>query len=147
MTRNLHSLDAVARVRLVREQDSLAGLQLALQEVDSSRQHLSTIQMRLTELSGQPVSTPEELVALRQGMLALGQAANDAQAALESARTLATSAHSHWQHDRIRLRTIEMLQERRIEQARAESIRADAKGHDEMATQLWARRRHLRVVS
>jgi flagellar FliJ protein len=147
MTRNLHSLNAVERVRRVREQDSLAGLQLALREVDSSQQHLTAIEDRLTDLSQQTVSTPEEFVALRHGLLALGQAVDAARTSLESAHVLATSAHSHWQNDRIRLRTIEMLQERRIAQAQAEHARAEAKTQDEVATQLWRRRRHLKVVS
>jgi flagellar FliJ protein len=144
---NLHSLDAVARVRRVREQDSLAGLQLALREVDSSQEQLTAIENRLDDLSARSVSTPEEFVALRQGLLALGQAVDAARCSLESAHNLATSAHSHWQNDRIRLRTIEMLQERRIAQAQAEYARAEAKIQDEVATQMWRRRRHLKVVS
>jgi len=145
--RNVHSLDAVARVRRVREQDSLMGLQLALNEVDTSQQRLAAIEARLTDLSERQVTTPEEFIALRQGLLALGQAVDAARESLESARTLATSAQSHWQNDRIRLRTIEMLQERRIEQAQAEHARAEAKAQDEVATQLWRRRRHLQMVS
>lgn len=146
-THDLHSLDVVERVRRVRERDSLSGLQLALREADAAEAHLAGIETRLVELSAQDVSTPEEFVALRQGLLALGLAVEEARTALESARNLATSAHSHWQHDRIRLRTIEMLQERRIAQAQAEDARAQAKIQDEVATQLWRRRRHLQVVS
>ncbi len=145
--RNLHSLDAVARVRRVREQDSLAGLHLALREVDSSQRHLEAIEDRLADLAASSVSTPEEFIALRQGLLALGQAVDAARTSLESARNLATSAQSHWHNDRIRLRTIEMLQERRIAEAQAEHARAQAKVEDEVATQLWRRRRHLQVVS
>ena len=145
--RNLHSLDVVERVRRVRERDSLSGLQLALREVDGAQDHLDGIETRLTELSAHQVATPEEFVALREGLLALSRDVEDARAALESARNLATSAHSHWQQDQIRLRTIEMLQERRIAQAQAEHARAQAKIQDEVATQLWRRRRHLQVVS
>ena len=145
--RNLHSLDAVERVRRVREQDSLAGLHLALREVESSQQHLMAIEDRLADLSARTVTTPEEFIALRQGLLALGQSVDDARGSLEAARNLAVSAQSHWQQDRIRLRTIEMLQERRIAQAQAEHARAQAKLQDEVAGQQWRRQRHLRVVS
>jgi flagellar FliJ protein len=145
--RNLHSLDAVERVRRVREQDSLAGLHLALREVESSQEQLTAIENRLTELSAHTVTTPEEFIALRQGLLALGQSVDIARGSLESARNLAVSAQSHWQQDRIRLRTIEMLQERRIAQAQAEHARAQAKIQDEVAGQQWRRQRHLRVVS
>ena len=145
--RNLHSLDAVERVRRVREQDSLAGLHLALREVESSQQQLTAIETRLADLSSRTVTTPEEFIALRQGLLALGQSVDDARESLEAARNLAVSAQSHWQQDRIRLRTIEMLQERRIAQAQAEHARAQAKIQDEVAGQQWRRQRHLRVVS
>jgi flagellar export protein FliJ len=145
--RNLHSLDAVERVRRVREQDSLAGLHLALREVESSQQQLTAIETRLADLSSRTVTTPEEFIALRQGLLALGQSVDDARESLEAARNLAVSAQSHWQQDRIRLRTIEMLQERRIAQAQAEHARAQAKVQDEVAGQQWRRQRHLRVVS
>jgi len=145
--RNLHSLDAVERVRRVREQDSLAGLHLALREVESSQQQLTAIENRLADLSSRTVTTPEEFIALRQGLLALGQSVENARESLEAARNLAVSAQSHWQQDRIRLRTIEMLQERRIAQAQAEHARAQAKVQDEVAAQQWRRQRHLRVVS
>jgi len=145
--RNLHSLDAVERVRRVREEDSLAGLHLALREVESSQQQLTAIETRLADLSSRTVTTPEEFIALRQGLLALGQSVHDARESLEAARNLAVSAQSHWQQDRIRLRTIEMLQERRIAQAQAEHARAQAKVQDEVAGQQWRRQRHLRVVS
>jgi flagellar FliJ protein len=145
--RDVHSLDAVARVRRVREQDSLAGLHLAGREVDDAQRRLAAIEARLADLSGQQVSTPEELLALRQGLLTLGQAVDAARDSLESARNLALSAQSHWHGDRIRLRTIEMLQERRADEARAEDARAQAKAQDEVATQLWVRRRHLGVVA
>jgi flagellar FliJ protein len=145
--RNLHSLDAVERVRRVREQDSLAGLHLAVREVESSQQQLTAIEDRLADLSSRTVTTPEEFIALRQGLLTLGQSVDDARQSLEGARNLAVSAQSHWQQDRIRLRTIEMLQERRIAQAQAEHARAQAKIQDEVAGQQWRRQRHLRVVS
>ena len=145
--RNLHSLDAVERVRRVREQESLAGLHLALREVESSQEQLTAIESRLADLSTQTVTTPEEFINLRQGLLALGQAVDVARGSLEAARNLAVSAQSHWQQDRIRLRTIEMLQERRIAQAQAEHARAQAKIQDEVAGQQWRRQRHLRVVS
>jgi len=145
--RDLHSLDAVERVRRVRERDSLSGLQQAIREVEESQGHLHAIETRLTELSTQPVSAPHEFVALREGLLVLGQAVEAARDSLESARNLAVSAQSHWQQDRIRLRTIEMLQERRIAQAQAEHARAQGKVQDEVAGQQWRRQRHLRVVS
>ncbi len=55
--RDLHSLDAVERVRRVRERDSLSGLQQAIREVEESQGHLDAIESRLTELgrlSSQP---------------------------------------------------------------------------------------------
>lgn len=145
--RDLHSLDAVERVRRVRERDSLSGLQQAIREVEESQGHLDAIESRLTELGAQQPATPADFIALREGLLVMSQAVEAARESVESAHNLAVSAQSHWQQDRIRLRTIEMLQERRIEQAQAEHARAEGKIQDEVAGQQWRRQRHLRVVS
>jgi flagellar export protein FliJ len=145
--RDQDSLDAVARVRGVRERDSLLGLRLALREVETSEEQLHAIEARLEELATRPCSTPEQLLAVRQGLQVLGQAVAAARESLESARLLAASAQSHWQQDRMRLRTIEMLLDRRAERARVEEAKAQAKVEDEVAAQQWRRQRHLRVVS
>ena len=132
------SLAAVARVRRVREQDSLLGLLQAEREAVAARTVLADLQDCLA-----PVQATEQtlasFVALRTGLLAVEQASTRAQAQVEAAESIAASARAHWQVDRCRLEAIEMLRERRGDQHRAEIAQAEAKELDEVATQLWAR--------
>jgi flagellar protein FliJ len=141
------ALAVVARVRKVREEDSRYGVQLANHEVHEARVRLQSLDQRLTDHGQRPVTSPGELISLRTGLLALGDAVRDAQAEVESAELLAVSAQERWQQDRLRLRTIEMLQERRAEAARVERLRAEAKVQDEVATQLWRRTSGSQVVA
>lgn len=138
------SLDAVARVRRVRERDSLTGLQFAVREVADAQDRVT----RLETQRDRPIATIGSVgsfVAARTTLLAVEQATTAAQLVLESTQNLAHSALAHWQSDKSRLRAIEMLQERRLEEARAEAARAEAKELDDIATQLW-QRRHVREV-
>ena len=139
MSDSRSSLTAVARVRRVREQDSLLGLLQAQREADDAGAVLAGLQDRLapTGSTGQSLAA---FVALRTGLVALEQASTLARADLEAADSIAASARAHWQADRCRLEAIEMLQERRGDQHRAEIAQAEAKELDEVATQLWARR-------
>jgi flagellar export protein FliJ len=141
------ALAVVARVRRVREEDSRYGVQLATHEVQEARVRLLALDQRLTVLGQQPVASAGALVSLRTGLLALGDAVREAQAEAESAELLALAAQERWQQDRLRLRTIEMLQERRAEAARVERTRAEAKLQDEVATQLWRRTAGSQVVA
>jgi flagellar export protein FliJ len=141
------SLEAVARVRRVREQDSLTGLQQALREVGDAHARVQSLGARLDAVPGAGIATLDGFVALRTGLLAVEQAMTTAQAAVESATNLATSALEHWQRDKSRLKAIEMLQERRAAEARAEAARAEARELDDIATQLWQRRHRLEVVA
>jgi flagellar FliJ protein len=142
-----HALDAVARVRRIREQDSRAGLQLALGEARDAQARVTALEERLGSLAERQAGTSQDFVTLRRGLLALAHTVTEAQDALESALTLAASAHAHWQQDRMRLRTIEMLQDSRLAEVHALRVRAEAKVQDETATQLWRRRDQLRGAS
>jgi flagellar export protein FliJ len=140
-------LRAVARVRRVREQDSRAGLQQAIREVGEAQSRLSSLESRLAAGVGSDVDDVSTFVAARTHLLAVERAATAAQAGLVTARNLAHSAQAHWQHDKSRLEAIEMLQERRADEARAEEQRTEARELDEISTQLWVRRNGTGVVS
>ena len=140
-------LRAVARVRRVREQDSRAGLQQAVREVDDAQTRLSMLEARMAAGVAGEVDDIGSFVAARTHLLAVERAATAAQAGLVTARNLAHSAQAHWQHDKSRLKAIEMLQERRADEARAEEQRAEARELDEISTQLWRRRNGREVVS
>jgi flagellar FliJ protein len=138
-TIDLHSLDAVARVRRAREQDSLIGLHQAVTEVGQARQHLAGLEQQLDALAGPAEVGVSDFVTRRSHMLSYGHAITAAQAAVAASANLALSAREHWQQDKTRLKAIEMLQERRVEEHRAERGRAEARELDEIATQAWAR--------
>jgi flagellar export protein FliJ len=140
-------LRAVARVRRVREQDSRAGLQQAIREVGEAQGRLSALEARLAAGVSSDVDDLSTFVAARTHLLSVERAATAAQAGLVTARNLAHSAQAHWQHDKSRLKAIEMLQERRADEARAEEQRAEARELDEISTQLWVRRNGNGVVS
>lgn len=147
MTARVHSLDAVARVRRVREQDSRTGFQLASREVEEAELRLATLDAQLDAQDAAGSVPSGDFVARRGALLAVAQARTAAQGALVSSRNLAGSALAHWQHDAGRLKAIEMLQERRAAEVRAEAVRAEAKELDDIATQLWQRRNRPEVVS
>jgi flagellar export protein FliJ len=140
-------LRAVARVRRVREQDSRAGLQQAVREADEAAARLGALEARLAAGVTSEVDDLSTFVAARTHLLAVERAATAAQAGLMTARNLAHSAQAHWQHDKSRLKAIEMLQERRAEEARAEEQRVEARELDEISTQLWRRRNRREVIS
>lgn len=138
-TTDLHSLDAVARVRRAREQDSLIGLHQAVSEVDAAHRRLDGLETELDALAAPAGDHVSEFVVRRSHMLSYGRAITAAQAAVAASTNLATSAREHWQQDKARLRAIEMLQERRVAEHRVERARAEARELDEIATQGWAR--------
>jgi flagellar export protein FliJ len=145
------SLDAVARVRRVRERDSLTGLQHAVREVAQAQARVAALDARLDSAPSGAVASPVEdmdsFVATRSVLLAVEHALTHANTCLESSQNLAHSALAHWQSDKSRLKAIEMLQERRREAARAEAARAEAKELDDIAAQLWQRRHGREAVA
>jgi flagellar export protein FliJ len=147
MAKRTDSLDAVARVRRVREQDSLAGLRQAAREVDDAQQRVAALEAQLAARAAGGVQDATRFVAARSHLVAVEQATTAARSALTAAHNLSSLAQAHWQHDRTRLKAIEMLQERRADEARAEELRSEAKELDEVAARLWQRRRRLEVVS
>ena len=132
------ALEAVARVRRVREQASLLGLQTMLHEVAEAEARLARASSGLSQM---PPGRSDlvAFVASRTHLLAVGRAVEESRTDLESAENLAAGARAHWQHDKTQVRSIELLQERRAELARAEAARAEQQRLDEIATQLWSR--------
>jgi flagellar FliJ protein len=135
-------LRAVERVREVRERDSLLGLQRAR---ESSERLRRTADASLAAVGGHATfteGTGQEYVAVR---LLLGALAHQHEDDAERARTglvVAEEAARRWQHDRARLRAVELLLERRAARRRAEQDRRDAAEADDLATQAWLRTHH-----
>ncbi len=138
-------LRAVAKVRSIREQDSRFGLQQAMLEARAHRHRVDELDGRLGSMADAARSNTSAFLAARSSMLALGATLVVARETASSSETLATGALTHWQHDKVQLRAIELLQERRALEFRDEEARREARDLDETATQLW-RRNQERVV-
>ncbi len=65
----------------------------------------------------------------------MADAASAAAEHVDLGRTVAAEALGRWQHDRSRLRAVELLAERRAERLRAERMRAEVRDLDEVAGQ------------
>ncbi len=125
-------LQAVARVRSVRERDSRAGLLQALTNLRSREAELAARQAALAEATARSYDSMAELVAARPFLEATAQAVLEAQRRLTAGTTVAAEARSRWQADKTRVRAIEHLLEVRADRARAEALRAEARETDDI---------------
>lgn len=133
------ALQAVTRVRAVRERDSRVGLGHAVRAV---QERTDELERRERELAAAPAFTTGPGGAFLADRVALAAMAADAAGAaerLESGRAVAAEALARWQDDRARLRSAELLAQRRAERQRAERQRAERREGDDMATQAWLR--------
>ena len=125
-------LQAVARVRAVRERDSRAGLLQALTNLRTREAELAAREVALAEASARTFGSLAELAAARPFLETTAQAVVEAQRLLRASTTVATEARSRWQADKTRVRAIEHLLEVRAEQARAAALRAEARETDDI---------------
>lgn len=139
MTDDDRGLQAVARVRGVRERDSKLGLQMAAQIV---RDRVRDLEGRREALDATPTFTAgsgSEFLRDRQALTAMAGAVSQAAGSVEAGRTVAAEALGRWQHDRSRLRAVELLGERRAQRRREEGQRTEAKVLDEVGGRVWLR--------
>lgn len=134
-------LRAVARVRGVREQDSRLGLRRAVTDEQAAAGLLTALERRLTDAVVGDVDVASFL-AVRASHRVLAADASRAREALAAARTVTTTAHDHWQHDRTRLEAVELLLERRAEERRETRSRREVAELDDLAAGRWLRARH-----
>lgn len=134
-------LQAVARVREMREQDSRHGLRLALQEQrrreEDARRYLDRIEQAPSFVTG----STADFQAGRAALASLSSALTTAQQQIAAGRVVTESAREHWQSDKTRLNAVEMLLERRAAERAAAADRAEAKELDDIGARLWLRRR------
>jgi flagellar FliJ protein len=142
MTRHRDPMRSVARVRRVRERDSLLGLLQARREADVAHERHTAVVVRLTHDTATALvpADPAAYAASRLALTELERHGTELRGADESAGLIAAAAQAHWQHDRVRLEAIEMLLERRAAARRAERGRHEAREQDEIALQTWGRR-------
>ena len=132
-------LAAVARVRRVREQDSLLGLHQARREATEAHEHVAALEAWLGRGAGTAPLDAAAWAAQRQGLVTVARAASEARTDAEAAHGIAEVAHAHWAAARVRLEAIEVLRTRAAERRRAELAAREARELDEVATQLWVR--------
>lgn len=140
MSRTTHDagLHAVARVRAIRERDSLLGLQASLAEEQQAQQRVVAMDQRLATWSA-PTGTTSAFLAARASGLALAHGASLARTAAETAHTFTLASQDHWRRDKTRLSAVERLLERRADERRAEAARREAREADELASVRWLR--------
>lgn len=134
-------LRAVARVRGVRERDSKLGLQQAARAVDERVRDLET---RIRALDAAPrfaAGSAGDLVVSRAALAAMAREASAASDRVEAGRAIAVEALGRWQHDRSRLRAVELLADRRAARRREERRKADQRDLDDIAGRMWLRAR------
>ena len=88
-------------------------------------------------------ATPADFIALREGLLVMSQAVEAARESVESAHNLAVSAQSHWQQDRIRLRSHRDASGAAHRAGPAEHARAEAQDPGRGRRSAVAAQRHL----
>lgn len=145
MTQDDRGMRAVLRARSVRERDSRVGLLQARAEEALHAARAAHLAARIADAAdvadGGDGGSSRDFLAARDHLLALGDAATAARSELASAHRIAESAQAHWQGDRIRVRAVESLLERRAQARRDERARREALALDDVAAQGWARRR------
>lgn len=134
-------MQAVRRVRSVREQDSLLGLQQAVSERRAAGARVSALRSRLLATDGFSAGTTASFLAVRSALNSLTGSLTEAQRTWETSRTVTEMARSQWQQDHTRLAAIDLLLERREAERRAERDRRAARDLDEQAMQRWLRDR------
>lgn len=139
-------LRAVARVRGVREQDSLIALQQALSTQRDREERLARLRDQLTAaaaLESDILGTsgaPGALLTLRMTLAQLATSTRQGREEVSAAEALSDAARDRWEHDRSRLAAVEQLLERRTAERRHEARRAEDRQTDETAAQGWLRR-------
>ncbi len=139
MTADDRGLRAVARVRGVRERDSAQGLQQAGRVVDERLRELDDRQQQLESAPAFTVGPAGGFLLARSQLSSMADAATRAAADVQRGRLVADEALGRWQHDRSRLRAVELLAARRAQQERSDDLRAEGRHLDEVAGRRWVR--------
>lgn len=134
-------LAAVARVREIREQDSRIGLRIARTDADSAQQEAGRLGSQLAHAALPEATSPGLLLAHTTALAVLGSAGREARTVAATAERIAADAHAHWSSDRARMAAVEHVLAARAARRRAEATRRENAETDDLAAQLWLRRR------
>lgn len=133
-------LRAVARVREIRQRDSLLGLRTSMAEEQQAQARVGELETRLAGWYA-PDGNPTAFLAAHAAGRALAVEAELARTAAATAHRFTLASLDHWQRDKARLSAVELLLERRAEERRAEALRRETREADELASVRWLRER------
>ena len=139
------ALNAVRRVRGSREQDSRLGLRYARDAARRREDELDEARARRSTTPAFTTGTPADFAQHVAHLDALAGLEATAVERAQSSRIVADEAVRRWQQDRQRLRVVDLLLERRAERRAEERRRHEDKVLDELAVQVWLRRREDEV--
>lgn len=132
------AMQAVARVREVRERDSRLGMGTALAEhrarQDAAQEAHGVLS---TKNSTADAISAREFIYQRAVLSAWCQILSQRNQEADSARVLAETARAHWRHDRTRLAAVESLIERREAERQADLAHREERELDDVAARLW----------
>ncbi|MFS3127098.1 flagellar FliJ family protein [Nocardioides sp. Bht2] len=131
------AMQAVARVREVRERDSRLGMGTALAEHRACQDAAAQAQEVLANSAAPEVTSALDFVYQRAVLSAWCHTLSERNQATESARVVAETARAHWRSDHTRLAAVESLIERRDTEHQAELAHREARELDDVAAQLW----------
>lgn len=132
-------LQAVSRVRDVRERDSRIGLQQALREQADLQRRLDELDAAMRAHGSFVSGDMNQFVALHQSLEVLRAAAGEARQNLGTAVVISASARAHWHRDKTRLSAVDGLLERRADERSAEAETREVRELDDVAGRLWLR--------
>lgn len=133
-------MNAVLRVRGVRERDSRITLVHALDAVRHHETEVARLQHALEEAARPADGTVADFVVSRQLLAGMAAAVRAEELRLAEARTAAAEAHRHWQDDKAKVRAVELLLEERAARRAEERRRAEVREVDDVVGALHAHR-------
>lgn len=140
MTKHDRGVQAVHRVREVRERDSRIGLLRAMTAVRSRESHLEELRDALEQALTRDADTLDDFVVSRHLLTMMAVAVGEAEQRLAAARTVATEAHHRWQADKAGLKAIEHLLDQRAQHRAEEAARVEIREADDVVGRLHASR-------
>jgi flagellar protein FliJ len=133
-------MQAVLRVRGVRERDSRIVLVHALDAVRHHEDEVVRLQQALDEAARPTEGTVADFVVSRQLLAGMAAAVREAEQRLTAARAAAAEAHQRWQADKTNMRAVELLLEERAARRVAERRRAEVREVDDVVGALHSHR-------
>ena len=125
-------MNAVLRVRGVRERDSRIQLVHALDAVRHHENEVARLQQALAMAAQPTEGTVADFVTARRLMAGMAAAVKRAEQHLATSRQAAAAAHQRWQADKSQVRAVELLLEERAARRAEERRRSEVREVDDV---------------